>query len=131
MQTVGLFHTLEQCLNRMQTVGLFHTLEQCLNRIQTGEESNTRKEANSCSASGRKLRAHPGWPARERTTGQAMLRMERESPTVGDRTEPVHTSAVSHSRGGRPEGPGERLRPRSFVKKLNTGVGKEVQTPKF
>ncbi|KAJ8387029.1 hypothetical protein AAFF_G00162060 [Aldrovandia affinis] len=35
MQTVGLIHTLEQCLNRMQTVGLIHTLEQCLNRIQT------------------------------------------------------------------------------------------------
>ncbi|KAJ8391550.1 hypothetical protein AAFF_G00088720 [Aldrovandia affinis] len=34
-QTVGLFHTLEQCLNRMQTVGLIHTLEQCLNRMQT------------------------------------------------------------------------------------------------
>ncbi|KAJ8387266.1 hypothetical protein AAFF_G00158890 [Aldrovandia affinis] len=36
MQTVGLIHTLEQCLNRMQTVGLTHTLEQCLNRMQTG-----------------------------------------------------------------------------------------------
>ncbi|KAJ8371821.1 hypothetical protein AAFF_G00299610 [Aldrovandia affinis] len=35
MQTVGLIHTLEQCLNRMQTVGLIHTLEQCLNRMQT------------------------------------------------------------------------------------------------
>ncbi|KAJ8415445.1 hypothetical protein AAFF_G00424250 [Aldrovandia affinis] len=34
-QTVGLIHTLEQCLNRMQTVGLIHTLEQCLNRMQT------------------------------------------------------------------------------------------------
>ncbi|KAJ8372211.1 hypothetical protein AAFF_G00293300 [Aldrovandia affinis] len=37
MQTVGLIHTLEQCLNRMQTVGLIHTLEQCLNRMQTVE----------------------------------------------------------------------------------------------
>ncbi|KAJ8389736.1 hypothetical protein AAFF_G00114420 [Aldrovandia affinis] len=35
MQTVGLIHTLEQCLNRMQTAGLTHTLEQCLNRMQT------------------------------------------------------------------------------------------------
>ncbi|KAJ8387397.1 hypothetical protein AAFF_G00157740 [Aldrovandia affinis] len=35
MQTMGLIHTLEQCLNRMQTVGLIHTLEQCLNRMQT------------------------------------------------------------------------------------------------
>ncbi|KAJ8393440.1 hypothetical protein AAFF_G00061620 [Aldrovandia affinis] len=35
MQTVGLIHTLEQCLNRMQTVGLIHTLEQCLNSRQT------------------------------------------------------------------------------------------------
>ncbi|KAJ8351099.1 hypothetical protein AAFF_G00150980 [Aldrovandia affinis] len=35
MQTVGLIHTLEQCLNRMQTVGLIHTLEQCLNRMQS------------------------------------------------------------------------------------------------
>ncbi|KAJ8418933.1 hypothetical protein AAFF_G00004320 [Aldrovandia affinis] len=35
MQTVGLIHTLEQCLSRMQTVGLIHTLDQCLNRIQT------------------------------------------------------------------------------------------------
>ncbi|KAJ8372212.1 hypothetical protein AAFF_G00293310 [Aldrovandia affinis] len=35
MQTVGLIHTLEQCLNRMQTVRLIHTLEQCLNRMQT------------------------------------------------------------------------------------------------
>ncbi|KAJ8379067.1 hypothetical protein AAFF_G00231580 [Aldrovandia affinis] len=34
MQTVGLIHTLKQCLNRMQTVGLIHTLEQCLNRMQ-------------------------------------------------------------------------------------------------
>ncbi|KAJ8391640.1 hypothetical protein AAFF_G00087810 [Aldrovandia affinis] len=34
MQTVGLIHTLEQCLNRMQTLGLIHTLEQCLNRMQ-------------------------------------------------------------------------------------------------
>ncbi|KAJ8367698.1 hypothetical protein AAFF_G00311290 [Aldrovandia affinis] len=34
-QTVGLIHTLEQCFNRMQTVGLIHTLEQCLNRMQT------------------------------------------------------------------------------------------------
>ncbi|KAJ8357887.1 hypothetical protein AAFF_G00057400, partial [Aldrovandia affinis] len=34
MQTVGLIHTLEQCLNSMQTVGLIHTLEQCLNRMQ-------------------------------------------------------------------------------------------------
>ncbi|KAJ8385721.1 hypothetical protein AAFF_G00183210 [Aldrovandia affinis] len=38
MQTVGLIHTLEQCLNRMQTVGLIHTLEQCLNRM-SGSES--------------------------------------------------------------------------------------------
>ncbi|KAJ8414623.1 hypothetical protein AAFF_G00038250 [Aldrovandia affinis] len=35
MQTVGLIHTLEQCLNRMQTVGPIHTLEQCFNRMQT------------------------------------------------------------------------------------------------
>ncbi|KAJ8394960.1 hypothetical protein AAFF_G00040830 [Aldrovandia affinis] len=35
MQTMGLIHTLEQCLNRMHTVGLIHTLEQCLNRMQT------------------------------------------------------------------------------------------------
>ncbi|KAJ8409398.1 hypothetical protein AAFF_G00227990 [Aldrovandia affinis] len=35
MQTVGLIHTPEQCLNSMQTVGLTHTLEQCLNRMQT------------------------------------------------------------------------------------------------
>ncbi|KAJ8367518.1 hypothetical protein AAFF_G00317000 [Aldrovandia affinis] len=35
MQTVGLIHTLEQCLNSMQTVGLIHTLEQCLNNMQT------------------------------------------------------------------------------------------------
>ncbi|KAJ8404997.1 hypothetical protein AAFF_G00329180 [Aldrovandia affinis] len=39
MQTVGLIHTLEQCLNRMQTVG--HTLEQCLNRMQTVGPINT------------------------------------------------------------------------------------------
>ncbi|KAJ8396617.1 hypothetical protein AAFF_G00016830 [Aldrovandia affinis] len=35
MQTMGLIHTLEQCLNRMQTVGLIHTLELYLNRMQT------------------------------------------------------------------------------------------------
>ncbi|KAJ8383246.1 hypothetical protein AAFF_G00222590 [Aldrovandia affinis] len=47
MQTVGLIHTLEQCLNRMQTVGLIHTLEQCLNRMQTVGLIHTLEQPNA------------------------------------------------------------------------------------
>ncbi|KAJ8384102.1 hypothetical protein AAFF_G00208930 [Aldrovandia affinis] len=40
VQTVGLIHTLEQCLNRMQTVGLIHTLEQRLNTAEQGSSTH-------------------------------------------------------------------------------------------
>ncbi|KAJ8371989.1 hypothetical protein AAFF_G00298110 [Aldrovandia affinis] len=67
MQTVGLIHTLEQCLNRMQTVGLIHTLEQCLNRMQTSQDGPANEV---CSCDPRDLE----WPTRRSRGGNAELK---------------------------------------------------------